>query len=325
MPLSPGNSNHGTGSEAASTIDLHVKVRAVEEAVLDVLWRQWAVVGAGAAANTLTQSIVDPEALIMASLWFFDQEPRLRDLLASWLVANVSLLSVQRLKNVAALFPARARSRVPAVARLAVERGKDSRWKPLVKENVSALLERPGKTLSIGAPLERLPALMLRLRALLGVGMRADIITYLISAGKGFGTADDIAEATAYNATAVRRLVTQLSKAGGLKGDENSAHTQYTIKGSALGRLSDPRPAGSPTWRYTAQMFALTTEFLEWGHATKGRIVSEFAMRVKDDELYRRFRPIAARMMSHRLPSKLRRGSSGDFLWWLAAWLYATK
>ena len=296
----------------------------VEEAVLDALWRQWAALGAGAAASGTARAVVDPEALVLASLWFLDQEPRLGDLLASWVVSNAALLSMQRLRNVAEIFPAVASDRVKGVARLAVERAKDFRWKPLVRQDVSALTERPGKTLSIAVPLERPPALMLRLRALLGVGMRADIVAYMLSDPADFVTSDDIAGATVYNATAVRRLLTQLSNAGGLQREGKDAHARYAIKGSSLARIAGPRPSAGVRWRFTAQVFAVVTEFLEWRRTTQGRIVSPFAMEVKGNELFDRYKHsfVAAGLVARNSTAGVGRAWPNHLVW-LADWLRA--
>ena len=225
----------------------------------------------------------------MASLWFLDREPRLEDLLASWVISNGALLSVQRLRNVAHLFPDVAKDRVNRVARLAVERGRDFRWKPLVRHEVSALVERPGKKLSIAVPLERPSAVMLRLRALLGVGMRADVISYMASADTDFVTADDVAKATAYNGTAIRRLLVQLANAGGLHSDRTSTITRYSIRGSLLAHVAVKRPSAKSRWRFTAQVFAAVTEFLEWRRTTRRRTVSPFAVAVKGDELFDKY------------------------------------
>ncbi|MGC1345104.1 MAG: hypothetical protein WA863_03165, partial [Methyloceanibacter sp.] len=236
-------------------------------------------------------------------------------------VTNATLLSMQRLRNVAQIFPTGAKNRVNGVARLAVERGKDFRWKPLIRPDVLALPERPGKTLSVAAPLDRPAALMLRLRALLGVGMRADIIPYLISDDADFVTSDDIAEATIYNATAVRRLLAQLSKAGGLQTEQTNAIARYSIKGSSLARVAGPRPPVVPKWRFTAQVFAAMTEFLEWRRATQGRIVSPFAMEVKGSELFTKYKRafVAAGLVGRSSTSGVG-GAWSMHLTWVADW-----
>jgi hypothetical protein len=258
-------------------------------------------------------------------LWFLDDEPRLGDLLASWVVSNAPLLSMQRLRNVAELFPPTAQDRVASIARLALERGKDFRWKPLTRRDVLALAERPGKALSVAVPLDRPPALMLRLRALLGVGMRADVIAFLVSANADFVTPDDIAAATTYNLAAVRRLLSQLADADGLQRESGSAHPRYSIKGSSLARVAASRPSRGPRWRYTAQVFAVVTEYLEWRRATRGRVVSPFAMEVKGDEIFNRYKRafVDAGVVARHSTTSV--GSEWPTrLVWLAEWMRAT-
>jgi hypothetical protein len=286
MPGRQGTSSTTAPADGTGAAELKHATRALHGAVLEALWRQWAVLGA-AASGPRAHAIVDPEALVMASLWFLDDDPRLSDLLASWVVLNAHLLSVQRLRNVAELFPAAARDRVSAVARLALERAKDFRWKPLVRQDVAALAERAGKTLSVAVPLQRAPALMLRLRGLLGVGMRIDVIAFLVSSRREYATADDIATATVYNPTAVRRLLTQLTEAGGLS-REDGTRLAYSIKGTWLSRVAGSDKSMLPKWRYAAQVFALATDYLDWSRATRSRVVTPFAAAVKGEELFRR-------------------------------------
>jgi hypothetical protein len=288
MPPKHRNFVRHTNLDAERGVELASATRAVGDAVLDALWRQWAALGAGAAAGGTAHAVVDPEALVMASLWFLDDESRLGDVLASWVVLNAGLLSMQRLRNVAALFPTDAQDRVKGVARLALERGKDFRWKPLVHHEVLALAERPGKTLSIAVPLERSAALMLRLRGLFGVGMRADVIAYMLSNHLDQVSAEDIATATVYNPTAVRRLLMQLSNAGGLQHIGSAIRPEYSIKGTPLARVAGSPASSLPKWRHTAQVFAAVTEYLAWHRTTKGRVVSPFALAVKADEIFSR-------------------------------------
>ena len=222
--------------------DLEAATSRIQEATLNAMWRQWAAIGASAAGGR-ARAVVDPEALLLASLWFTDEEPRLMDLVASWVVENVAHLSVQRAKNVARSFPEVVERRLPALARLALERGKDFRWKSLVRSDVPPLAERRGgKKLSVPVPLQRPAALMVRMRVLLGVGMRTDIITFLLTVRDGYIAPDDVAAATAYNLASVRRVLAQLAEAGGLNYAAGT-YPGYSIRGSPLQTAHDLRVA----------------------------------------------------------------------------------
>jgi hypothetical protein len=123
------------GSVTATNIDPADEVEAatvaLKSATIDALWRQWATLGAAASVSRRATAVVDPEALVLASLWFRGAEPRLGDLLAAWTLLNSHLLSVQRIKNLAAIVPQTVRLQVQqglsALARLAHDTGKDFR------------------------------------------------------------------------------------------------------------------------------------------------------------------------------------------------------
>lgn len=267
--------------------DLEAATRVVREATLNAMWRQWSALGAAASA-TGARAIVDPEALVLASLWLMDEEPRLRDLMAGWVVVNAERLSVQRVNNMTVAFPASIGAGLSSLARLAVERGKDFRWRPLIRPDVPPLAERRGgKTLSISVPLARPCALMLRLRVLLGVGLRADIITFLLTGPDDYVSPDDIAAATAYNPASVRRVLAQLTDAQGLSYAAGT-YPGYSIGESPLARLAGARASEVPKWRYLAQVYALVVEYLAWWREAQAYSLSPLAISVKGDELFER-------------------------------------
>jgi hypothetical protein len=103
------------------------------DAALEVAWAQWAAMGSTASARRRAWSIVDPEALVLLSLALAGRERRLADLVHDWVAVASDLLSVQRIKNLATAYPAGTRLRLGAVARTALDRGKDFRWKALAE------------------------------------------------------------------------------------------------------------------------------------------------------------------------------------------------
>jgi hypothetical protein len=275
--------------DQAVKVDLEAATRRVREATMNAMWRQWAAIGASAAGGR-ARALVDPEALVLASLCLTDEEPRLADLVASWVVTNAAHLSVQRIKNVAVLFAASVGRRLPALARLAIEGGKDFRWKSLVRAEVPALAERRGgKALSVPVPLQHPPALMVRMRVLLGVGMRTDIITFLLTIPDGYVAAEDVAAATAYNLAAVRRVLTQLTEAGGLNYAAGT-YPGYSIRGSALRGITGFRVSEVPRWRFLAQVYAFVVEYLSWWREARGYPLSPLAVAVKGDDFFERHR-----------------------------------
>jgi len=75
---------------APGSADLANELR---EAIATYLWKQWRAVGA-MSSEPPARIIVDPEALILMSLWMVTREQRLSDLLWSWIEVNSSLVSI---------------------------------------------------------------------------------------------------------------------------------------------------------------------------------------------------------------------------------------
>ena len=155
-PTTADGADESGSRDEHRALDAHAELaqlaRALRVALLDVVWRQWRVLGASASngsarSATLRASedspqprhaVVDPEALVLVSLTLLDQERRLGDLLHDWGARNSDLLSVQRMKNLMADYsdPVRAplARRVAWFAAVAREVGKDLRWRSVAQD-----------------------------------------------------------------------------------------------------------------------------------------------------------------------------------------------
>jgi hypothetical protein len=258
---------------------LTVAAKQIEEATLDALWRQWAALGASAPSTGPTRAVIDPEALILTSLCLVEREPRLGDLVAHWGVLNGASIGIQRMKNLAARFPDVLESRLPAFARLVHDEAKDARWKSLIRPNVPALPYRSGKTLSVRTPLTRPPAVMLRLRALFGIDVRADAIAFLLTyrGSYPYVSTSDVAAAIGFNATAVKRVLEALADAHWLS-VANDPYLGFSTTDSPLTTLIASEKNETSVWYYCADMFAFATDFLRWVAHLPKQPVSDFAL-----------------------------------------------
>ncbi len=224
----------------------------LSKALLHAAWAQWAGIEhwpSGAAAR----SIVDPEALVLGSLWLEQQEPRLWRVLRIWASEGVRWLSVQRIKNLTPAYPIRVQERLGAFAWECLHAGKDARWRALARAPRNAVRERDVQ-LEPSPQLKSNAALMLRLRVGLGVGIKADVLAYLIGS-VGFGrTIAHITTATAYYRRAVQRAVDELVVAGfviPLATAPASYRAPLDAWSPLMGLGDDP-----PLWRYWHQLFA---------------------------------------------------------------------
>lgn len=181
----------------------------------EIIWSQWATLGAYVTVEPCRKAIVDPEALLVATCAFGRQDARILDEALDWTIANHALLKPWRLKRISRAFGPGTRRTMGAMLEFAAhDLGKDL-FPGVIKEagkglggmEVEELFRRekgrytqgrkqPDEIflkwkLLRGSPRIRRhsdrpdlgnPAnLMLRLRDYYGAGARADVMTYMLT------------------------------------------------------------------------------------------------------------------------------------------------
>ncbi len=329
----PSTSTDQSGAHAA----LEQLATELRHAVLDVVWRQWRVLGAGAAAPFTMRStshgeegrrqlrtLVDPEALVLVSLMLSDDERRLVDLLHDWGARNSDLLSVQRMRNLEAGYPETVRSilgqRLAWFAAVARDEGKDLRWRPLAKgwtgvarmsptaegdQSGSEILDTDGirsrstpgsrgnagaskKSRATRARLTSDVTLLLRLRLGLGVGVKSDLLAFLLARDEEWATVRDIADATRYTVTAVRRAAEDLAAARLVESLGGQPTTYRAVYAAWAPLLSlEDRP---PRWGSWHERFVFATDFLRWADVAREHPLSDYAFGVHGRQLLEKHR-----------------------------------
>ncbi len=218
----------------------------LEKRFIEILWSQWAAVGAYVAVEPCIKSIVDPEALLVATCSFGRQDARMFDEAMDWTVSNHALLKPWRLKRISRAFGPETQRTLGAVLEFAADdTGKDI-FPGVIKEARKALAgmdteeffrrekgsfvhgrKQPDELflkwqLLRGSPRIRRhsgkpdlanPAnLMLRLRDYYGPGARADVMTYLLT-NEG-GSSNGIATRIKYQQGNVYGVLEDLVGAG---------------------------------------------------------------------------------------------------------------
>jgi hypothetical protein len=246
---------------------------AVETAV-DVAWAQWGALTAVAvpAEQPRVHAIVDPEALILLSLAIRDRERRLNDLLAGWATAGSWLLSIQRLKTLAKDYPQAVREQVPDFARYAADAG-DRRWRSHAADADAAVGPSP-RAKDVGSlRLSAGPVLMLRLRAGIGVGAKADLLTFLLGLHGAAADLKRIALATAYSDRAMRTAAEEMTLARFIYHIEGPP-SEYRADPEAWSGVLNFQQANSrhatnadmPRWHFWSVAFAFLTSVIDWEH-----------------------------------------------------------
>jgi hypothetical protein len=253
---------------------------AARAAALDAAWRQWAALGAPVSATAPATSVIDAEALLLLSCALRERERRLDDVLAWWAGAGASLLSVQRVRTMADHYPPLARTGLAAFAQAALAAG-DGRWKPLADTSAEPGLLSRGKR-GREPRLATFPALMPRLRAAFGVGVKADVLAVLIAMGGADTTVRALVRATGYTAAAVRRATQEMVAARvarGTSGRPTAYHVDPAVWSSFLGY----GPDANTGWRHFAELFAFLAAVAEWGdHGDSGYVAASRARDIFD-------------------------------------------
>jgi hypothetical protein len=246
------------------------------DTLVDTAWAQWSsltstVVRLG---QEPAWTIVDPEALTLASFAVGHRERRLEDVVGSWAAGAAYLMSMQRMRTLAARFPRAVSGRIGDFARAAVAGG-DKRWKRLVSPQTAGGYSPRLK------PLEPLrltdgPALTLRLRAGFGVNAKADLLSLLLGRS---GVAADlklIAAATAYTERAIRTATEEMVQAGfihEIEGRPSSFFADAKTWARVLEAHRPSRPEGTgntvPPWRFWAAGYAFLAEVVEWAESAQ--------------------------------------------------------
>ena len=234
-------------------------VEQVAEAAIESVWIQWRSLGSHITAKGQARWIVDPEALVLISLALRDYERRLWDVLASWAKTGSKLLSVQRMKNLQSKYPSQTNERLAEFAHIAFAEGGDHRWRKLAGAEPGPLA-RDQRLRSASPKAWHPAALMVRLRLGLGVGLPADILTFLLSLRGGWASARLIAEATDYTVYGIRRAADKMAGAQLIESTTEKPveyRADSTAWKSVLGLVEDV-----PPWRFWYQTYAFVADLV---------------------------------------------------------------
>jgi hypothetical protein len=216
--------------------------------ILAFLWRQWSALGVFGEARTEDLWAIDPEPLLLFTLEMGRYEPRLFDEVLDWLAVNGTWIDLQRLRGILRGKGETIIKLTGAVARFLVREGDERKWrniasfcKPQMQENPSSqeslFLGKDGKSyppssepdsffLSCGfnrpqlvvrritreVPITSQSTIRFLLRALFGVGSRAECLTYLLTNDGGHPS--EIAKAIGLSVRGAQDALIDLSRSG---------------------------------------------------------------------------------------------------------------
>lgn len=262
--------------------------RELQEAGVQTVWAQWSCLGAGALQDREEEvtSIIDPEALLLLSLYLIPAERRLRDFVYWWAEVGSELLSVQRIKTLVDDFPPEAGERLERFSRWAMEKG-DKRWRPYASEEAPDPLTRDRKGPS-QPDLKAPPSLLLRLRAGFGVSAKADVLAYLLGIDERSASTQEATGATGYSRATVRNALGDLSRAGFIEETAGRPTRYFAPRRPWAGLLypneREVRREELPMWRYWGAIFPFLAKATEWARDEGGQ--TEYLMSTRARDLF---------------------------------------
>jgi hypothetical protein len=244
--------------------------------VLVLLWRQWTVLGVAGNVKRDVPQMIDPEALLLATCSFSRFEPRMFDEMVDCLRANGWAINAQRVATLIRDESWSGASVLSAVAgvlatgtealkwrRLSLKlprktpdeelfHFKDGRSLPLLGEPEAHFAARgfrrgPLRLRGYSQPFRPLDPgnLLVQLRALCGVNVRAEIISYLLTHETGHPA--EISRACYYHKRTVQDALIEMHRSGVVEIRQTGREKRYWIRADEWKALLQ-RPGELPKW-----------------------------------------------------------------------------
>ena len=228
----------------------------LREHVLDTLWSQWHELGVPATVpRSHSDDFVDPEPLIAFTAIHGDLDPRLRDESIDWVLSYGTYISKARLKNVLQSWGRLEDPRFREYAATVNAHG-GAGW---VAANAKPLAFRP-RNRSMLEDLTRPSLISLRIRAIFGVGARAELIRAFLSRPRSAMTAADLSSETSYGKRNVLKELEPLRFAGLLTSFRAANSDRFSLaRADPVEALVGPLPTRFTRW---AQTFAVLDSLL---------------------------------------------------------------
>jgi hypothetical protein len=241
----------------------------VDALALDLAWSLWAELGVDATVRRHDWQAIDLEPLIIFTSHLGAADSRLRASTIDWCINNARFASAFRLRNLAEQASPATRAafgRFAATVRTHAKAPWPGQGDPLT-------LLHPGR---IGSPDLRRPSLVqLRLRALVGVSARAEILKLMLAEPDRPQSASTLAEDAAYGKGSVAQALDMLTLAGIVQVQPDANRLLYRLsRPGELAQALQWLPSVFPDWW---PIFKVTEAISDYAHAVSGSGASRAA------------------------------------------------
>ena len=224
----------------------------ISRATTDLLWSLWTELGVNGVVRKHAQVIIDPEALLLFSPLLVASDPRLLELIYSWCVKHHGLIAPSRLSGLRKTLPPEVTGPFDCFA-ATVRANTPARW--TIPKGASPWSTVPALR-RVSMDLTRPALRTLRLRAILGVSARADVLGALLSEPGEWVTASQLTP-LGYSKRAIALILHDLHEARLIDAQPEKNRITYRLAvGAELGALAGPPGLTNPRW---LDVFSLVT------------------------------------------------------------------
>jgi DNA-binding transcriptional ArsR family regulator len=231
----------------------------VSALALDMAWSLWAELGISGWTRSHPWQAIDLEPLVLFTSSICDLDARLRDESLEWCVSNGRLTSSARLRNLTKQADERVRV---LFGRYAATVAEETRLPWPASGTPLPWSRRPH---SQAPDLGRPALIQLRLRALVGVSARAEVLRLLLAQPTSEQSAAELAVGAAYGKIAVAQALDTLVAGGLVEAQVRGNQHQYRLSRPAeLVALIGGTPSTFPDW---IAIFAVARRILDFAES----------------------------------------------------------
>jgi hypothetical protein len=249
------------------------------ERVLDFIWGQWCQLGVVGSATRNGQWVSDPEPLLAFTSEVARRDARMFDEVLDWLVTNGRWINTQRLSTILKQDKIGDTAVIGAIASWMSEQDKSMKWRGItrrmvatepkrnealfemqfggpsgVAEQPEAHFERYGllrgpihtRRMTQAVNMKDPMNVMFKSRAAFGIGIRADVMAYLVTTDGGY--ARRIAAILGYNHMRVTEVLAGMAEAGMVTVHSAGRTKHYRVDREKWRSILMPEQSGGFQW-----------------------------------------------------------------------------